>query len=210
MFRLLIFGAAAVATVASAAIAAVPAADGWVIGPVIKGRNYSHGMPLHPSATREGLFQIELPEAPGSVHYVTFRHGSLEGKRRIVLRYRLEATRGARVVARTDPSTTGIITPYFQRAGDNWTGRGRFESYRWYATFATRTLTPGEHEIVVPINANWTAIQTSSAASNSQGFREAIRDTDEVGFVLGGGDGFGHGVYATGRARLVVTEFRVE
>jgi hypothetical protein len=28
--------------------------------------------------------------------------------------------------------------------------------------------------------------------------------------VLGGGDGYGHGVFATGPARLIVTEFRVE
>ncbi|MDP3674459.1 MAG: hypothetical protein Q8R44_05120 [Novosphingobium sp.] len=191
-------------------MAAVPAADGWVIGPIIKGRNYSPGMPFNPSETREGLFQIELPQAPGSVHYVTFRHGSLEGKRRIVLRYRLETARGTRVVATTAPSTPGIITPYFQRTGDNWSGRGRFESYRWYATFATQTLTPGEHQIVVPIDGNWTAVETSSAASNPQGFREAVRDTGEVGFVLGGGDGYGHGVHATGRARLIVTDFRVE
>jgi hypothetical protein len=51
---------------------------------------------------------------------------------------------------------------------------------------------------------------TSSARSNPSGFRDAILNADEVGFVLGGGDGYGHGVYATGRARLVVTEFRVE
>jgi hypothetical protein len=28
--------------------------------------------------------------------------------------------------------------------------------------------------------------------------------------VLGGGDGYGHGVFATGPARLIVTDFRVE
>jgi hypothetical protein len=210
MRKFLIFSAVVVALAGSTAVAAVPSATGWVIGPTIKGRNYSPGMPLHPSETREGLFQIELPEAPGSVHYVTFRHGSLEGKSRIVLRYRIETARGALVVATTAPSTPGIITPYFQRAGDNWSGRGRFESYRWYATFATQTLTPGEHQIVVPINGNWTAAESSSAASNAQAFREAVRDSDQVGFVLGGGDGYGHGVHATGRARLIVTDFRVD
>ena len=51
---------------------------------------------------------------------------------------------------------------------------------------------------------------TSSARTNPAGFRAALAEADQVGFVLGGGDGFGHGVYATGPARLVVTEFRVE
>jgi hypothetical protein len=64
--------------------------------------------------------------------------------------------------------------------------------------------------MVVPLNGNWTAVETSSARTNPEGFRDAVANADQVGFVLGGGDGYGHGVYATGRARLVVTEFRVE
>jgi hypothetical protein len=210
MHKFLIPIAAGLTLIASVASAAVPQASEWLIGPIIKGKNYSSRMPLRPSPTRGGLFHIDLPQAPGSVHYVTFRHGSLAGKSRIVLRYRLEAARGVSVTATTAPGGPALITPYFQRGGDNWTARGRFESYRWYATFATQTLAPGEHVIVAPLNANWTAVMTSSAASNPAGFRDAIANADEVGFVLGGGTGYGHGVHATGPARLVVTEFRLE
>ncbi len=210
MRKILIAAGLTLALATSAALAAPPPAGEWLIGPIIKGRNYSPGMPLQPTARRDGGFQIDLPQAPSSVHYVTFRHGSLAGKKRIVLRYRLETERGARVVATTDPNSPGIITPYFQRAGDNWSGRRQFESYRWYATFATQTLTPGEHEMVVPLNGNWTAVETSSASSNPAGFRAAIANADQVGFVLGGGDGYGHGVHATGAARIVVTDYRVE
>ncbi|MBA3729320.1 MAG: hypothetical protein H0W92_00715 [Sphingomonas sp.] len=46
--------------------------------------------------------------------------------------------------------------------------------------------------------------------TNPMGFRSALANADEVGFVLGGGDGLGHGVFATGRARLIVTSFRIE
>lgn len=187
-----------------------PNPTAWVIGPIIRGRNYSVGMPLHPTARRGGGFQIDLPRHPGSVHYVTFSHGSLAGKRRIVMRYRVEAAPGVRIEASTAPGTPGIITPFFQRAGDNWTAKGRFEGYRWYGTFATRPVEPGEHVIVAPLNANWTAVRTSSARTNPAAFRDAVADADQVGFVLGGGDGFGHGAYATGPARLIVTEFTVE
>jgi len=31
-----------------------------------------------------------------------------------------------------------------------------------------------------------------------------------VGFTLGGGTGYGHGVYANGNARMIVTSFKVE
>jgi hypothetical protein len=51
---------------------------------------------------------------------------------------------------------------------------------------------------------------TSTARTQPEAFREALAKADQVGFVLGGGDGLGHGVYATGPARLIVTSFRVE
>jgi hypothetical protein len=183
----------------------------WTIGPIINGRNYSQGTPLHPAPLRNGGWSIDLPQAPGSVHYVTFRHGSLAGKRRIVMRYRIEAGPGVRILPVTAPHMPSIITLYLQRGGDNWSGRGRFEAYRWYATFASQTpITPGDHEMIAPLDGNWTAVQRSSAQSNPAAFRAALAEADQVGFVLGGGDGYGHGVFATGRARLIVTDFRVE
>ncbi len=64
--------------------------------------------------------------------------------------------------------------------------------------------------LVAPLSGNWTAVGRSSARSNPFAFRDALAEADQVGFVLGGGDGYGHGVFATGPARLVVTDFRVE
>lgn len=184
--------------------------NAWVIGPMIRGRSYSRGMPLHPSPGPGRAWHIDLPQAPGSVHAVTFRHGSLAGKRRIVMRYRIEAAPGVQILSRTAPVGTGLITPYFQRAGDNWSARGRYEAYRWYGTFATKQAVPGEHVIIAPLNGNWTAVERSSALTNPAGFADAVANADQVGFVLGGGAGYGKGVYATGPARLVITDFRVE
>jgi hypothetical protein len=185
----------------------------WTIGPIIRGRNHSPGMPLHPSRSPEGGLLIELPRAPASLHYVTFPHGPLTGKSRIVMRYRIEADPGVRIVPTTDPRLPSLITLYFQRAGDNWSGRRSYETYRWFATFATDTdLTAGDYVMTAPLDADWTAIETSSAATAPQAFQAAVADADQVGFVLGGGTGYGHGVHieGRGRARLIVTEFRVE
>ena len=182
----------------------------WTIGPVIRGQNYSRLMPLHPSPGPGRSFHIALPQAPGSLHYVTFRHGSLTGKSRIIMRYRIESAPGVQVVPRTAPQLPAQITLYFQRGGDNWSGRGPYEAYRWYATFATQSPTPGSHQMVASLSGNWTAVQRSSARTNPAAFRAAVAEADQVGFVLGGGDGYGHGVFATGPARLVVTEFRIE
>jgi hypothetical protein len=196
---------------ASAQPAAASNSESWTIGPFVRGRNYSKGMPLHPTARRGGGWHLDLPAAPGSVHAVTFRHGPLAGKRRIVMRYRVEAARGTRILAASDGRSPSMITLYFQRRGDTWSGRGRFETYRWYATFATQSpLTPGNHVMVAPLDGPWTAIETSKALTSPAAFQAALADSDQVGFVLGGGDGFGHGIFATGPARLVVLDFRVE
>jgi hypothetical protein len=186
-------------------------ADAWEIGPVIRGRNYSEGAPLHPSPSPRGGWHIDLPQAPSGVHYVTFRHGPLAGKRRMVMRYRIDAAPGVRIVPASDPALPSILTLYFQRRGDDWSGEGGFEAYRWFATFASRTpIEPGEHEIAAPLDGAWTAVETSTARTRPAAFRAALAEADRVGFVLGGGDGYGHGAYATGRARLTVLEFRVE
>ncbi|HEY0131178.1 MAG TPA: hypothetical protein VGB57_07220 [Allosphingosinicella sp.] len=193
------------------AAAAASSPQAWIIGPIVRGRNYSKGVPLHPTARRGGGWHIDIPPAPGSVHAATFRHGPLAGKRRIVMRYRIETARGARLLASSDGRSPSMITLYFQRRGDNWSGRGRFETYRWYATFATRSpLTAGDHVMIAPLDGPWTAVETSKATTNPAAFRAALADADQVGFVLGGGDGFGHGISATGPARLIVTDFRVE
>ena len=208
---LALLAACAQDTPANAQAVSARDAGSWTIGPIIRGRNYSNNMPLRPTPRRGGGFQIDLPQAPGSVHYVTFPHGSLAGKSRIVMRYRIEADPGVRILPRTAPNLPSIITLYFQRGGDNWSGRGRFEAYRWYATFASQMpLTPGDHVMIAPLSSNWTAVERSSARTNPAAFREALAGADQVGFVLGGGDGYGHGVFATGRARLIVTDFRVE
>lgn len=183
----------------------------WTIGPITSEGNYSRGVPLHPIAGPGAGWHIDIPGPGGSVNYVTFHHGSLAGKSRIVMRYRVEAAPGASIVPRTGPNQPSVITLYFQRRGDNWSGEGPFEGFRWYATFASQSpISPGEHVMVAPLDGNWTAVQSSSARTNSFAFRQALADADQVGFVLGGGDGYGHGVFATGPARLIVTDFRVE
>ena len=200
----------AVLGLASAAVS-MPNASAWTIGPITNRGNYSRGVPLHPVPGPGRAWHIDLPRPGGSVNYVTYRHGSLAGKRRIVMRYRIEAAPGVRIVPRTAPGSPSIITLYFQRGGDNWSGRGRFEAFRWYASFASQSpISAGEHVIVAPLSGNWTAVERSSARNNPAAFRDALANADEVGFVLGGGNGYGHGVFATGPARLVITDFRVE
>lgn len=185
----------------------------WEIGPILGGRNVSIGMPatLTP-AGRLSYFDFPHPNADaGHVHYVTTRTGPLVGKSKIVMRYRMDAPPGVRIVARQNPRTPATLALYFQRHGDNWSGRGPFEYYRWYATVANRIpLTPGEHQVSLSLEGrNWKSVMSATGLDVPTQFREALQNTKLVGFVLGGAGGAGHGVYATGPVRFTLISFHV-
>lgn len=186
----------------------------WEIGPVYpSGQNQSVGVPLHPVSHPEG-WVIDFPNpnaAAGHVHYVTMPTGSLAGKHKITMTYRIEMAPGAQIVPLSDPKAQPMLTLYIQRAGDNWSDAGPYETYRWYASKNRRIgLQPGAGVLEATFDSGWTALETSTQVNNPQAFADALANAGRIGFVLGGGTGLGHGVYATGQARLVITSFSVE
>jgi len=185
-------------------------ADAWQIGPVIGSRNYSVGMPLSPIQGPQG-WHFDFPYAvveAGHVHYLTFNHGPLTGKRKIVLRYRIDARPGVRFVSQEHPHLPATLSLYFQRRGDNWKAKGRFEAYRWYSPNENLvSLAPGEHKLELDLDDRWISVWGHTAATNPAGFKGAIDEADRVGFVFGSREGRGHGVYATGPARFTVLSF---
>jgi hypothetical protein len=180
----------------------------WTIGPVINGQNYSVGMPLNPAPHSEG-WSFDIPQAPGSVHYVTAPYGSLTGKGALVLRYRIEADPGVVLHPTRFFGFPSMLSLYFQRQGDDWSARGPLEAFRWYSPLFHSPIQAGDHELIVPLDANWTAVMTSSAENNPMGFVAAKEQCSVVGMTWGGGDGRGHGVSATGSARFICKSFGV-
>jgi hypothetical protein len=195
--------------------------DAWHIGPnLLVFGNKSPGMPPHPSPDPQG-FSIDLPvgvnlplKTGPKLGYVTFNHGPLTGRREIRMTYTLTHDVDTLVLAVPEQNPEAAypaqITLYFQREGDDWTGAGKYESYRWYATFSSSYLRPGTHTIIVPLDGNWSAIATSTAANNPLAFQTAKAEACCVGFVCGGNEvGYGHGIRATGPAKFTVHEFSV-
>jgi hypothetical protein len=191
----------------SPSVELVTDANGWEIGPIIKGTNYSIGMPLRPTQNGNEWY-FDFPLSQGSVHYLTYRFGSLSGRSRIVMKYRIEMDPGTLL---HPPCCADMIsvgpTPYFQRANDDW----QTDGYRWWASYASpMPITPGEHEITVQLDGPWTSVFTKTAATDPSGFAKAKANAERIGFTFGGGDGLGHGLYADGSARFVLESFRVE
>lgn len=207
-------GALSVASgVALPATATAQPAYAWEIGPIDRGRNISVGMPSRPTPAGRGwYFDFPYPrEAAGHVHYVTFRPGAIIGKSKIVVRYRVEAARGVRFIARDTPAQPATVSLYFQRRGDNWTGRRQHEFFRWFAPPATvRQIKPGEHEITVSLrDGMWGSVLGKPASANRAAFDSALAQTDRIGLVFGSASRRGHGVYATGPARFTLISFRI-
>ena len=189
-----------------------PAAQ-WQIGPIIRGQNYSVGMPLTPRPTRNGWsFDFPNPDADaGHVHYVTFRNGSLAGKSSIILRYRIEGARGVRFAPQEQPEMPAKISLYFQQRGDTWTAKGRYQYYRWYSPAQTmRAVAPGEYEMKVSLDdPRWISVLGQPSGKNTEAFVDAKRYAETVGIVFGSDAARGHGVYATGPARFTLLEFQI-
>ena len=203
----------AMLTPAAASPTTAPGASAWEIGPVIRGRNYSQGMPPRPIPAPRGWY-FDFPvgsAAAGHVHYVTFRPGPMSAKSRIVVRYRIDARHDTRFVAQENPAAAATVSVSFQRRGDNWGAKGRYQFYRWYAPVRTvREIAPGEQEISIALDdPEWVSVQGHLAGSVPGEMAAALRDVERIGLVFGSLDGRGHGVFATQPARFTLLDFRI-
>lgn len=199
---------------AAAAVAAVPPANTWEIGPIIRGKNYSVGMPLKPRPTERGWsFDFPAPNRQaGHVHYVMFDPGSLSGASQIRVRYRVDAAPGTRFVPQEHPHLPGTVSLFLQRRGDNWSARGAFNYFRWYApAHSVREITPGVHEISVRLDdPAWGAVTGGQrSADHPEAFRAALAQAGRVGLVFGSTAARGHGVFATAPARFELIDFSI-
>jgi hypothetical protein len=179
--------------------------DGWTA--VTNGNDYGT------KVEADGSF--DFPIAPNSVHYVTKKCGDLSKAKGLRLRCRLDADPGVQFLLMQDGKAvpgSAAVQPilHFQRTGDDWSGRGKFEAYRWWATSKTPgPLRPGEFEVTAMFGEPWTGVATSHSFDHQQAFLDALKNAERVGFTLPGETGFGHGCCATGKARFTLISFEV-
>ena len=194
------------------ATAADPSAQDWSVGPVIRGRNYSVGMAPDLRPGRNGpSFDFPYPSrAAGHVHAVTMPVGSLAGAKRITLTYRIDAAPGVRFYGQENGGP-GWLSLFIQQRGDNWTAKGRYQTYRWYSPDERiETLRPGLHTVSIALDEEWNAVVAWKRSANPAAFEAALANAGSVGFVFGSTSGLGHGVYATGPAKFTIVDFRID
>ena len=197
-------------------------ADSWVIGPVTDQGNQSQNMPTHPTAGANGLV-IDMPKPECQPHYITVNYGSLTGKKSLTIKGTIE---GGPFFAKDGVSQASLCL-YFQRQFDDWAatishkdgalGDTNYNTqyYRWYATGnALLPLVAGPFELTVSFTDKWTALRAESEDSLNPNegatfFKQAIDNAGEVGFVLGGGDGWGHGIMATAPSKIIIESYQI-
>ena len=180
---------------------------------------YSPRMPAHPSPQETGGWYFDFPSAPGSVHYVTAAVNMIASKS---------------VSASIEVATTG--TPTFEYAlevnntcvnpahvrfllqekGDDLSGAGGKQFYRWWSIKAVYELAPGSTTLTAQVSdlSQWLSVfgeRADGSAAAMAGFKQAMNNLGAVGFSFGGGCFYGHGVRASGgAARFAVTSFEVK
>jgi hypothetical protein len=183
----------------------VPRLKGFGAGGIV-----SAGMPEHPSLAYPGIY-IDLPQPGQDLDALAFNPGPLTGKSRVRMKYRIEADPGVefKAVSKMGPNPwTARITMFLQREGDDWSGAGEHADDRWYATFSAVPMEVGERELVVPFDGPWTSLTPDATPAT---FADALAHCHLLGPVFGGNeDSYGHGMFATGRARLTILEFVIE
>ena len=197
--------ASRVSSAASGAISLDPAR--WQIGPIIHGKNYSPGMPSRPTAEGSG-WGFTFPAQDG-VHYVTNTlRGSQIGRGEVRARFSI-AGPGRLVPTQGDPPAR--LRLFLQRRGDDWSGAGAYEFYRWWSV-SNVVLAAGKHELAAPlVPEQWLSVfgkHGDHPAAAAQ-FAAALADLQAVGQTFGGMFA-GHGVFAVeGASRFALESYEI-
>lgn len=103
-------------------------ADAWEIGPLVRGHNYSEGMPGRPVPVQGGGIGSTFRARPGPCRRDDERDRTPFRCRQITMRFRIDAAPGTRFIAEEHPEFAPTVSLYIQRRGDNWSARGAYAS----------------------------------------------------------------------------------
>lgn len=168
----------------------------WTFGPVVRGENYTKGMPAGPTPLANG-WTFNFPGPAGQVDaVVNHAPGPMTGARGLAMEY---VVTGSGFVAADEVGVPGRVGLCLQRRGDDWSGKGVYQQYRLYGV--NRPLLVAGKGSVVATQFTDVAGQPVSAAV----LAAVLADLDNVAVVFGGSFA-SHGVYATQPSSFTLLE----
>jgi len=186
----------------------------WEIGPVINGRSYSPGMPLHPSPEVRG-WSFNFPHFDGVYPAVVPRRvvgylSTTVNPRALLsgtaVRMVFDIVGDAKFTA-TEGDAPARVRLFLQRRGDTWNQ----EHYRWWSVGYV-DLGIGSHILTANLTGQqWISVygKRGDDPSAARGFAVALADVANIGMTFGGTFA-GHGVYATGQAKFILKDYTLD
>lgn len=176
---------------------------------------FSPGMPTNPISAGSG-WQFQFPPQDGVHYLVALVSGRLVGNS-ISTSFSITkdaATQFTEVQPCDTNTNGGSVRLFFQQRGDNLSGVGAYEFYRWWSRTAMllSDLPTGMTTAIDP--SQWSSVYGKSGSSSDQittaGFYTALADVQAIGMTFGGCFG-GHGVFVTGgNATMAVTSYNIQ
>ena len=175
---------------------------GWAI-------QYSSNMPTSMTLGSDGGYFFDFPNVDG-VHYVVENISGLRQGQIINMTF---SVTGDGTVLSVQGGTPGKVTLYMQRAGDNLSGAGAYQQYRYWAGGHSTSLVAGDYTISVQLNPDqWGDVFGASGSQYPNGFADCVTNANLIGFTFGdpGLGATGHGCYVpNGNARFTLKSFTV-
>lgn len=164
--------------------------EGFYYGPVIKGKNYTKGMPAQPQQL-DSQFWFEIDDPEQEVDYVLKRQPTSNWNT-VTFTYRLSGS----VYPAEHPSFVPHISLFLQKDGDNWRSLG----FRRYCPFY---LKEGTHtHVVTKDDLNWREFDGSPAP--------AFDSFDRFAIAFGDERGLGHGIKSNRVVMFTLLDIRFE
>ncbi len=165
------------------------AAAGWEI-------RYSTGVTLKAPALGQE-FSFNFPLLPGSVHYITKPLALPAGgaaSASFTITTTAEPAFDYHTAANNICANPAAVRLFLQRQGDDMSGKGDYEFYRWWSNTGA-VLKQGSATLTVALEPSlWTSVYGRKGDANPAAFADAMAHLGNVGVTFGGGCFYGHGV----------------
>ncbi len=142
----------------------------------------------------------------GEPHYIVRAAPALAVGKTISMRFRID---GNAELVPTDSAPPARVRLYIQRAGDNLSGAGPYQQYRYWSHDVAITAA-AEYSLSATITPEaWTDVFGAQGSQFPDGFAAALANAALVGFTFGGSFA-GHGVTAkNGTANFTLLDWSI-
>lgn len=166
--------------------------------------SYSYWTFVYSSNVSGACDDFDFPQQDGAHYCVKALHASLGQS--ITMSFTITGDGTLVPPGDSPPGTTRL---FLWRRGDNMTGAGQYQQYRYWST--STNLSPGSHTVTISLSPeNWTDVYGQSGSANPGAFSAALSDLQGIGYTFGGRDFAGHGDYAQGVVHFHLDQYMVQ